>query len=283
MAVPFVQSVFHPTDFSSASEKAFMHALVVSLNRKTSLTLLNVVGPDEAMDLFHEFPGVRQYLEKWGLLPEGSHRSDVYGKLGVKVRKVNLRSGNVYKAALEYLKRHPNDLMVLSTKTSFKKPEVSIAQKLSRTSKTMTLFVPESARGFVDRENGSVNVRRIMVAVDTKPVPKAAMTYAMRAAQAFAGNDDPAEITLVHVGEQYDFATYTSENGSFQMKNKLLDGPVVSALTDEVREGNYDLVIMTTEGRNGILDIFKGSVTEQILKGIEAPLLAVPATMLEDF
>ena len=68
MSAPFVNSVFHPTDFSGASEKAFIHALIISLHRKTSLTILNVVDHDQAVDLFDQFPQVRTYLEDWGFL-----------------------------------------------------------------------------------------------------------------------------------------------------------------------------------------------------------------------
>jgi len=67
---PFVEAVFHPTDFSEASQVAFAHALAIALYRKARLTLLHV-APDLAEDDWRGFPPVRATLERWGLLEEG--------------------------------------------------------------------------------------------------------------------------------------------------------------------------------------------------------------------
>ena len=40
-AVTFVKSIFHPSDFSKASELAFAHALAVALIRKTELVIMH--------------------------------------------------------------------------------------------------------------------------------------------------------------------------------------------------------------------------------------------------
>ena len=38
------------------------------------------------------FPAVRKLLERWGMLPPGSHQTDVFERLGVGIEKVALRS-----------------------------------------------------------------------------------------------------------------------------------------------------------------------------------------------
>jgi nucleotide-binding universal stress UspA family protein len=38
-----------------------------------------------------------------------------------------------------------------------------------------------------------------------------------------------------------------------------------------------DLLIMTTAGHAGVLDALRGSTTEQVLRRVPCPLLAVPA------
>ena len=70
--VPFVQSVFHPSDFSEASLNAFAHALVLALVRQTEFTLLHVGREYLAEDEWSKFPPIRRTLEHWGLLDEGS-------------------------------------------------------------------------------------------------------------------------------------------------------------------------------------------------------------------
>jgi len=278
MSAPFVNTVFHPTDFSGASEKAFVHALIISLHRQTSLTILNVVDPDDALDLFDEFPQVRTYLENWGYLSPGSDRAEVYQKLGVKIKKVNLRARSIYRAALNYLKDRPVDLMVLSTRAALEGPRVSIAEKLARSSKTMTLFVPDGSDGFVNKDSGQVSFRKLMVAVDKKPNPRAAITYADRASKAFSQKTGRTEIVVTYVGPESEFPQVKIPvESSSSWHQRCVEGPVVDSLAEVANQEDVDLLIMTTAGHNGILDVFQGSVTERVLRKVHCPVLAVPA------
>jgi nucleotide-binding universal stress UspA family protein len=40
-AVPFVKSIFHPSDFSEASEVTFAHALAIALMRQSELVIMH--------------------------------------------------------------------------------------------------------------------------------------------------------------------------------------------------------------------------------------------------
>jgi nucleotide-binding universal stress UspA family protein len=42
---------------------------------------------------------------------------------------------------------------------------------------------------------------------------------------------------------------------------------------DEVKA---ELIVMTTAGHNGVLDVLRGSTTEQVLRRSPCPLLAIP-------
>ena len=80
-----IEVIFHPSDFSEASEVAFAHALKIALVTGSTLNVLHVAekgNPD-----WSEFPGVRSTLERWRLIPKGSPRSAV-GQLGIDVVKV---------------------------------------------------------------------------------------------------------------------------------------------------------------------------------------------------
>src|SRR5262249_55474391 len=106
-----VGSVFHPSDFSEASEIAFVHALKIALVAKAKLTVLHVNASPNTK--WQDFPGVRQTLERWKLLPKGSPRSAV-GRLGIDVEKVMAASKSPVKASLAFLERHSADLIVLA-------------------------------------------------------------------------------------------------------------------------------------------------------------------------
>ena len=108
--IPFVRSVFHPSDFTPESEHAFAHALAIALARKTAFTILHV---GSGKGTWTEFPSVRATLERWGLLQKGSSRSAVFDDLGTRVKKVAVREGKPLDAILDFLDRHPTDRRLL--------------------------------------------------------------------------------------------------------------------------------------------------------------------------
>ena len=56
--VPFVQTIFHPTDFSPESEEAFAHALAIALFRKGEITLVHAGDEYLDGDDWQKFPAV---------------------------------------------------------------------------------------------------------------------------------------------------------------------------------------------------------------------------------
>ena len=82
--VPYV-TIFHPSDFSPASEAAFCHALKIALLAKARLQVMHVAATEFDMN-WTDFPGVRSSLARWGILPEGTSRQEV-GKVGLDVEK----------------------------------------------------------------------------------------------------------------------------------------------------------------------------------------------------
>src|SRR4029450_6954704 len=99
--IPIIDSVLHPTDFTEGSLVAFYHALTAALRAKSKLTLLHV-SPGTDWD-WTDFPGVRETLERWRLLPAGSPRSAV-PQLGIDVRNAIATHSDPEKARLRYLR-----------------------------------------------------------------------------------------------------------------------------------------------------------------------------------
>src|SRR5205809_6148393 len=102
-----IEGVLHPTDFSEGSKIAFYHALKAALLAKSKITLLNV-SSDERPN-WDEFPGVRETLEKWGLLPPGSPRNAV-ADLGIDVRKAITQKKDPVDAVVNYLHEFPAEM-----------------------------------------------------------------------------------------------------------------------------------------------------------------------------
>jgi nucleotide-binding universal stress UspA family protein len=275
---PFVRSILHPSDFSEASHAAFAHALAIALYRQASFTVLHVVPRTQAVDVWTDSPPVRQTLERWGLLEPGSPRTAVYDNLSIGVAKINIRSTDPLKAILSNLEERPSDLIVLATEARQGIPrwlKPSVAEGVARRSKTMSLFVPEGARGIVSPKDGTISMRRILVPVDDDPDPAAAVGYATRAA--VMSREDVVEIHLLRVGRKPDWPELQlPELQSVTFERIHRDGDVVEQIVGTADEISADLIVMGTSGAKGILGALRGSVTEQVLRQSPCCLLAVP-------
>ena len=132
-AVPFVQSIFHPSDFSQASQLAFVHALAIALLRQTSLVIMHASRVPVVED-WARFPRVRQTLERWQLLAPGSPRSAVAEQLAIDVTKLHAR-GNPVQASVDHIEAQRPDLVVLATRGRQGLPrwlKPSVAQAIAR-------------------------------------------------------------------------------------------------------------------------------------------------------
>jgi nucleotide-binding universal stress UspA family protein len=279
LTAPFIETVFHPADFGAPSESAFAHALAIALVRQSELTILHAGRETLAEDEWTKFPGVRATLERWGLLEAGSPRSAVFDEFAVHVTKVAIRGRNPTAEMLKYLDGHPMDLIVIGTEANEGRPSwlrQSVAERVARHTEALTLFVPDSSRGFVSADDGSLHLRRILIPVDHHPSSKPAVEYASRIAAAIG--DTPVETVLLHVGpEEKAPVLELPDSPACRWERRNIEGDVLETITATADSGDFDLIVMSTAGAEGILDALRGSVTEQILRRVRKPLLAVPA------
>ena len=270
-----IASVLHPTDFSEGSKTAFYHALKAALLSKSRITLLNVAS--DSGTSWSDFPGVRETLEKWGLLPKGSERSAV-GNLGIDVRKAITPKSNPVAAVVEYLETHPAEMIVLAT--SQKKGVArwlsgSVAEPIARKATEMTLFIGAETRGFVSPEDGSVKLRNILIPVALSPRPQPGVEAGARFVKSL--ELDEGTFTLVHVGDSSSMpAVSTPDIPGWDWVEDLRSGDVIQSIVDAARESNADLIVMVTDGRDGFLDGLRGSHSERVLRQAGIPLLTVP-------
>jgi len=273
ISYPFVDSVFHPTDFSPASDLAFAHALAIALIRQTRFDILH--AGSSLGESWDRFPRVRKTLERWGLLSPGSDRSDVFDKLSVRVNKIQAK-GDPVARSLGHIELEDPDLVVIATEGRdgiARWLEPSKAAKLQRRSKTMTLFVPAGCRGFVSPDDGTLSLDRILAPIDETPDASPALVMASRAAQSLG--DPPVEIEVLHVGDGPVPSVPRPEGDAWTWRETRTQGDVVDEILAAARNAN--LVVMATDGRNGFLDALRGSFTERVLRGVDCPVLAVPS------
>jgi len=254
---------------------AFHHALKIALLAQSGLTLLNV-SPHGTSD-WTDFPGVRETLERWGLLAKGSPTSAV-GELGIDVRKILAQNSDPVAAVLHYLKKHPADLIVLATNQHDGRARwlgKSVAEPVARKAWEMTLFIPGDSDGFVDARDGSVHLRKILIPVARSPRPHPAIEAAARLVEKF--KCPAGTFVLMHVGDESTMPTFRRpEVVGWEWEQELRTGDVIQSIVDAAKDVEADLIVMSTDGRNGFLDSLRGSHSERVLRHGAAPLLTIP-------
>jgi nucleotide-binding universal stress UspA family protein len=229
-------------------------------------------GGDRVGD-WAQFPPVRKTLERWQVLAPGSPRSAVYQKLSMSVTKLSAK-GNPVEASIRHIEKQKPDLVVLATRGRHGLPlwlKPSIAQAIARRTTTMTLFVPSGCRGIVSME-GEIQLRRILLPVDNQPDAQEAVVRAVRAAEAFG--EDVVQMMMLHVNGDKLPHIERPESKACSWQETRRQGEVAATILDLAKDA--DLIVMATEGRHGIVDAMRGSVTERVVRGAPCPVLTVP-------
>jgi nucleotide-binding universal stress UspA family protein len=273
--------IFHPSDFSKASEVAFAHALKLALESKADLELMHVArhGAAEGAEVhWTDFPGVRATLARWGVLPITARRDEV-AKMGMDVKKLVLTGADPVESILEYCQQHPPDLLVLATHQRdglARWLHKSIAEPLARRSRAMTLFVPHDGQGFISLDNGAVTLKRILLPVDHEPSAQKAVeeVFFLAAGLECTG----VEFRLLHVGSDKEMpALDLPSRSDWKWEDRLVQGDVLDRIVQEETEWSPDLIALTTQGHVDFLDALRGSTTERVVRGARCPVLAIPA------
>jgi nucleotide-binding universal stress UspA family protein len=271
-----LESIFHPSDFSAASEVAFVHALKIALAAGTKLTMLHVEASRSAE--WQDFPGVRETLERWGLIPKGSPKSEV-GQLGIKVAKVLRLSKDPVNACLVFLEENPTDLIVLAVhqhEGRMRWLRKSVGEPIARKAGQMTLFIPHGVEGFVSRQDGSISLRNILIPVTIKPRPQPSVEAAarlIRNLQLTAGT-----VTLLHVGSDAEMPSAQLPKDTGWTWNSVAKvGEPTDTILRTATELPADLIVMTTDGPDGFLDALRGTTSERVLREARCPVANLPA------
>jgi len=267
--------ILHPTDFTSGSERAFEHGLKLALVAKGRFYIVHSEDEDDVD--WTAFPGVRDTLARWGLLEQGVPSAAVADKLGIRVMKADAGDRDPVRGVLNFLNKHPCDLLVLATHAREGLPRWlhgSVGEPLSRKARLPALFLPHASRGFVSTDGGEVRLRSVLIPVDHSPSPSQAVSLAIDLADGFQTRE--TVFHLLHVGAD---GPRTPVDARHEPRFRCLQrgGPVVDAIVQAAGELDADLVVMATQGHDGFLDAFRGSTTEQVLRRAARAVLAVPA------
>ncbi|MFM7817252.1 MAG: universal stress protein [Verrucomicrobiota bacterium] len=271
-----IEGIFHPSDFPEGSHVAFLHALKLTLAARCRLRVLHVSHHDHAD--WHDFPGVRDTLVRWNLIPREGSRADV-GHLGIDVKKVITQGTDPVASCVEFLEKHPADLIVLAIHTD---PGARgwlrrhVGAPLAKHSGLMTLFIPHGAEGFVSRSDGSVSLRQILIPIAPKPRHHRSLDAARRLIDSLGLAS--GRITLLHVGDPAETPSVTfPELPGWTCELLRNDGDPVQQILQTARDLRADLMVMTTDGPDHFLDGLRGTTSERVLHHTPCPILNIPS------
>jgi nucleotide-binding universal stress UspA family protein len=81
----------------------------------------------------------------------------------------------------------------------------------------------------------------------------------------------------MHVGDAGTMPAFKCpEVAGWEWKKELRNGEVIQTIVDAAKDLDADLIVMSTDGRNGFLDGLRGSHSERVLRHGAAPLLTIP-------
>jgi nucleotide-binding universal stress UspA family protein len=140
----------------------------------------------------------------------------------------------------------------------------------------MTLFVQNGVSGFIDSATGAVALSRLLVPIARAPAAQPAVTLATRVARL---TDTQVELVLFHVGEDPMPSVGKLQDPQLVFREERGRGHIVDEIERTVRDLDADIVVMTTDGRDGFLGAMgRGSHTERVVRQAACPVLSVPVT-----
>lgn len=263
-----ISSIAHPTDLSPQGIPAFEHALGLALTHRCRLDVLHVDEDGEVAD-WTGFPRVRETLQRWGALPAGASVEAIHETTGVSVHKVGIRGRDPVAGLSLFLAEHDADLIVMASHGRAGLDRLlgnSVSADLVQEVRVPTLILGPYAEPILDPADGRIAVRRILVPVDHKPDPHAAVDQL----EQIAVNWD-AKLDFLHVGSDPPIL----REGRYGPRSlRTIEGEVVETILAEARSA--DALGMPMAGVEGLLDAFRGSTTERVVRTASCPVLALP-------
>jgi hypothetical protein len=149
-----------------------------------------------------------------------------------------------------------------------------MAERIAGQSGVMTLFVPPRSTGFVSVQDGSVNLRQIVIPVCRVPHPRSAVNAVIGLSQLVKTLNTSCRV--MHVGMRDEMPMLPLPDGpGLTWTQTVQDGEVVEQILRSADEQSADLIAMVTQGHKGFLDALRGSTTERIVREARCPVLAI--------
>jgi nucleotide-binding universal stress UspA family protein len=294
-----LKTVLFPTDFSDQAEVALDHALALAEKHGAALHMLHavVLHADDPNDPAHHFPDAEEIRVRLEEIAEDRMANQLETRRAeeIDVTRAQRRGISGAPVILEYAEEIDADVIVMSThgRRGLSRALLgSVTEEVVRLSKCPVLTI-RSGLG----TTAPSRIESVLVPVDFSPHSEVAAQHAREICRAYG-----ARMHLLHVFEQpVTPEVYLGGGPSTIPDYRLLEGSLREALLGEamragadvepeihVREGSTvggildaardipaDLIVIATHGLGGIAHVLLGSVTEEVVRRADRPVLTL--------
>lgn len=303
-----VKSILVPLDFSRTAMQELDYATALAKQLNAQIHLVHVQIPDEACvvpeagHLMRECAEAVTFLHEKLAAVQPEQRRPLFWP-----ENCHVRTGRPYEEICNLAKELEADLIVLSSHgdTGLKRLMLgSTAERVVRFSPCPVLVVRQRTRkgrfdlGLVT-SNKQFRIRKILAPVDFSQCSMAGAMYAAFLSKALKANlvlfhavQPPPLILTDQVGASIPFTDGLSlknarlDMQAFRELDFLRDtrcgleirlGQAVTEICYETKDGDVDLVVISTHGHRKFDRFLLGSVAEHVVRYAECPVLVVPS------
>lgn len=260
--------IAHATDLHPEGGVAFRHG--VALAHQLGASLHTIYADVSGEDAKRPMPDAQALLMRW-MLPATSgfeHHTHHEGQC----------CEDVIESILTRAKQLEPDLLIVGThqhKGLIRLFRQSVAESLALNLVVPTLFIPIMSEGFVEPNTGDVGLKRVLIPTQRETDVLSAVAMVTWLLEGLALTE--VEITLLHVGQEPVSAPIKlPQRPGWSWQRAQAQGALVETLIEVASERQTDLIVMSTHGHDSVLDIFRGSHTEQVVRESSIPVLSVP-------
>lgn len=261
-------TIAHATDLSADGGIAFAHGVALARDAQATLVSLhaNPLANVDARDL----PDANTLLQQWAL--KGGAAAEVSHE-----RRTHECCEDPVDTLLDAMKSLAPNLLVVGThkvsgvKRLFKG---SVSESLALNAECPTLFLPIGGRGFVDA-TGALTVRSALIPVGSANAARVAIAKVVElAARCGIAHMD---FHLLHVGDGTALEGVSMpEDPRWTWYTHAEKGDLSAVVKATAERLGTQLVVMATHGQDSVLDFLRGSLTEQVIRVSDCPVMSVP-------
>jgi len=244
----------------------FVHALRLAQASRGELEIVDVRNEEEAT----QHIGVRETLERWGILLPGAHRSDLED-IGLNIKKV-VRPGNKRREILKRFSKRKHDMLVIGTEkrgalsSLFKNLPERVAANFNQT----ILYIPSNGKTIINERTGELTLRTVLLAVKDKKSCSAALEH-LKTLLSFFSPVRPAVIGL-HAGAKFPSVEKPNAKMCLWLQTAR-DENLEDAVLSGAKIYNPDLIIMPSKREAKLARFAGGTLIERIARQVSCPVL----------